>query len=500
MQAFYVIDANSKKETISPDIYGNFAEHLGKCVYEGLYVGTESSIPNVKGMRSDVVNALKQIKLPVLRWPGGCFSSDYHWMDAIGRQEDRAVQVNNCWGNVKEDNRFGTHEFMELCSQIGCKPYINGNLESGTVRELQQWIEYMTSDGDGTMPALRKKNGQEKPWKVPYFCIGNENWGYGGNMTAAAYANDYRKYQSFIRNYQDNQIYKIAVGPGCAYKEPILEWTEEVMKTAGKFMDGISIHYYAIPSDVWEPKGSAAVFTREEWYHTLMKAGYMDELIDRTCKVMDRYDTEERVGLIVDEWGAWYDAEPDTNPAFHFQQNTMRDAMIAGLTLNIFNKYAGRVVMANMAQLTNTMQAVIFTDQEKMVLTPTYYVFDLFKEHQGNTLLDSKVWCREVGTEMSKVQQVSESSSLDKNGVMYSTVCNLSCEDSANMELMILGRTASTISGEILCDEMTAHNTFDYPGRVTKKIFSDFEMAVQDENTKVKFLLPACSVLRITIE
>lgn len=497
MQAYYVINPGEQKSVISPDIYGNFAEHLASCVYGGIYVGEDSDIPNVCGMRTDVVEALRRIRLPVLRWPGGCFASDYHWRDGIGPKAGRKRQLNNCWGKVAEDNSFGTHEFMELCRQIGCKPYINGNLESGTVQEMQEWIEYMTLDGDATMPDQRKANGQEAPWKVPYFCLGNENWGYGGNMTAQQYALEYRKYQSFVRNYGDNKIYKIAVGPGCAYKEPILDWTRTVMSLAGKFMDGLSIHFYAIPADVWEPKGSATQFTVEEWYHTLMKAAYMDELIDRTIKVMDEYDADGRVGLIVDEWGAWYDVEPDTHPDFHFQQNTMRDAMIAGLTLNIFNKYSNRVKMANIAQLANVMQAVVFTREAQMVLTPTYHVFDLYKEHQGARLVDSRIFCGEAGTDQSRVAQISESASVDSEGRIHATLCNLSCEDPAEVSMEVLGRRVDRAEGTILEGAMNSHNTFEQPETVRCRPFTAFDTRTDGDGSRVTFTLPPCAVLRI---
>lgn len=500
MQAYYVIHPGVQKSEISPEIYGNFAEHLASCVYGGVYVGEDSHIPNINGMRCDVVEALKKIHLPVLRWPGGCFASDYHWRDGIGPKAGRKRQLNNCWGKVAEDNSFGTHEFMELCRQIGCKPYINGNLESGTVAEMQEWIEYMTLDGDATMANLRKANGQEKPWEVPYFCMGNENWGYGGNMTAQQYAFEYRKYQSFVRNYGENKIYKIAVGPGCAYKEPILDWTRTVMEIAGKFMDGLSIHFYAIPADVWEPKGSATDFTVEEWYHTLMKASYMDELIDRTIKVMDEYDAGQRVGLIVDEWGAWYDVEPGTHPDFHFQQNSMRDAMIAGLTLNIFNKYSSRVKMANIAQLANVMQAVVFTGDDQLVLTPTYHVFDLYKEHMGATLVDSRVFCPQAGTKKSTVEQISESASVDAAGWIHSTVCNLSCSDTAEMTMEVLEEQIGHVEGTILAGAMNSHNTFENPDEVHCKPFEDFEIRTDGRGSRVTFTMPPCSVLKIKMK
>ena len=359
----YVVQPYIHRADIHPEVYGNFSEHLGRCIYNGVFVGEDSSIPNVNGMRTDVVEALKNIKLPVLRWPGGCFADEYHWKDGIGPKENRKRMVNTNWGGVVEDNSFGTHEFMEFCRQVGCEPYINGNMGSGTVQEMSEWVEYMTFDGESPMANLRRENGQDEPWKVKYFCVGNESWGCGGNMRPEYYADLYRHYQTFLRNYGDNKLYKIAVGPGT----PDTHWTDVVMREAGKYMNALTLHYYTVPHD-WQHKGSATEFTEEEYYLTLRKAAYMDDLIVSHTHVMDRYDPEHKVDLIVDEWGTWFDVEPGTNPGFLYQQSTMRDAMVAAITLNIFNHHSDRVVMANIAQLANVLQAVILTEGDKMVL------------------------------------------------------------------------------------------------------------------------------------
>ena len=330
----FVVDANRKKSKIHKELQGHFSEHLGRCIYGGLFVGKNSEIPNVNGLRTDVVEALKEIRVPVLRWPGGCFADEYHWKDGIGPAESRKKMVNTHWGGVVEDNSFGTHEFLELCRQIGCEPYINGNVGSGTVQEMSEWVEYMTFDGVSPMADLRSANGREEPWKIKYFGIGNENWGCGGNMRPSYYADLYRQFQTYVRNYGDNRVFKIACGPS----NDDYKWTDTVMEIAGKYMDGLSLHYYTVPGP-WSHKGSATDFSEDEYYLTLRKTLFMDELIQNHTEIMNRHDPEHRVGLIVDEWGTWFDVEPGTNPGFLYQQNTMRDALVAAVNLNIFNKH-----------------------------------------------------------------------------------------------------------------------------------------------------------------
>ena len=360
-----------------------------------MYVGEDSPIPNVNGMRTDVVEALKEMKIPVLRWPGGCFADEYHWKDGVGPKENRKKIINTHWGGVVEDNSFGTHEFFELCRQLGCEAYVNGNVGSGTVQEMSEWVEYMTFDGVSPMVDWRKENGQENSWDVAFFGVGNENWGCGGNMTPEFYANEYRRYQTYVRDYKaDKKIYKIACGPNV----DDYEWTEGVMSTCFRhsqpsqhgFMDGLSLHYYTHPEG-WEIKGSATDFDDKVWYKTLSKTLYMEELIRRHGAIMDKYDPKKEIGLIVDEWGTWFTVEPGTNPGFLYQQNTMRDALVAGINLNIFNKHSDRVRMANIAQIVNVLQSVILTEGEKMIKTPTYHVFNMYKYHQDAMLVDSHI-------------------------------------------------------------------------------------------------------------
>ncbi len=486
-----IVNTLDKRSKISKNIYGHFSEHLGRCIYNGLFVGEGSEIPNENGMRRDVVEALRNIRVPVLRWPGGCFADEYHWKDGVGPRESRKRMVNTHWGGVVEDNSFGTHEFLEFCRQVGCEPYINGNVGSGTVQEMSEWMEYMTFDGISPMAQLREANGQKKPWKVKYFGVGNESWGCGGNMRPEYYADLFRRYQTYVRNYRDNKVFKIACGPS----DSDYDWTEKVMSIAGKYMDGLSLHYYTLPTGNWEDKGAATGFTKEEYYSTLRRASFMEELVTKHSQIMDRYDPARRVGLIVDEWGAWYNVEPGTNPGFLYQQNTMRDAMVAALTLNIFNRHSDRVVMANIAQMVNVLQAVILTEGEKMLLTPTYHVFDLYKHHQDAVLLGSFAETTAIGTAEDQVENLSVSASEDAQGAIHITLANLSAEEDCPVELILEGRGIGKAIGRVLSGEMGAYNDFDDSEKVTVRPFT----AITVSRDHLSFVMPACSVLELTV-
>jgi len=485
------INPGNKKSKINREIYGHFSEHLGRCIYEGLYVGEHSPIPNVNGLRVDVVEAVRNIRIPVLRWPGGCFADEYHWEDGIGPKEKRKKMINTHWGGVIEDNSFGTHEFMELCRQLGCEPYINGNLGSGTVQEMQNWVEYITFEGISPMADLRRRNGREEAWHLKYFAIGNENWGCGGNMRAEFYADQYRRYATYVRNYGSNRIYKVACGPNSGD----YNWTETLMKIAGKYMDGLSLHHYTVPGD-WEHKGSATQFTERDFYITMKKSLYMDELVREHSRIMDQYDPERRVGLVVDEWGTWYDVEPGTNPGFLYQQNTMRDALVAAIHLNIFNQHSGRVVMANLAQTANVLQSVVLTEGPRMVLTPTYHVFDLYKEHQDAFLVESTLRTAVVGIDEAIVPHVHQSVSMDEKGRIHITLCNLSADSGVNLSVEVDDRRITRAEGRVLTGAIQDHNTFDEPDRVKPVAFKDFKF----NGKGLDLVLPPTSVLALTVE
>ncbi|UCG28434.1 MAG: alpha-N-arabinofuranosidase [Bacteroidales bacterium] len=464
------INTDQGVHKISKHIYGHFAEHLGRCIYGGIWVGPYSPIPNTRGIRNDVVEALKEIDIPNLRWPGGCFADTYHWKDGIGPAGSRPSIVNVHWGGVTEDNSFGTHEFMDLCEQLGCEAYICGNLGSGTVQEMAEWVEYLTSDAESPMTQLRKENGREDPWKVRFWALGNENWGCGGNMTPGYYADLMRRYSTYCRNLGGNRLLKIACGPsGSDYT-----WTEVLMENPKNrwMMQGLALHYYTV-MDGWGHKGSATQFGEWEWISTLQQTLNMEELIIRHSTIMDRYDPEKRIGLYVDEWGNWFDVEPGTEPGFLYQQNTLRDALVAAVNLNIFNNHCNRVKMANIAQTVNVLQAMILTNEEKMIRTPSYYTFRMFKVHQDATLLPLNLTCENYRFEEKQVASLSASSSLNENGIIHLSLANLDPRKSKAVKCEVRGRKITDVKGEILtAGNMNDHNDFNRGEIVVPKEFT----------------------------
>ena len=482
------IDRSRSGGTISRYIYGHFAEHLGRCIYGGIFVGKDSAIPNENGMRKDVVAAMKALNMPVLRWPGGCFADEYHWRDGIGPQSARKRMVNTNWGGVVEDNSFGTHEFLELCRQVGCEPYITGNVGSGTVREMSEWVEYLNSDGDSTVVQERWANGRKDAWGVKFWGVGNESWGCGGNMRPEYYSDVYRRYQGFCRQYGNNKLYKIACGPSDADTA----WTEVLMKNAAFCMDGMSMHSYTIPGG-WSHKNSATKFSRDDYFETLAYAADMERKIRLHTAIMDRYDPEKRIGLIVDEWGTWFEVEPGTNPGFLYQQNTMRDAMVAAVHFDLFNRCCDRVYMANIAQTVNVLQAIILTEGDRMVLTPTYHVFDLYKAHMDARQLDCWIEAEKTGTEKYSLPAVSASAS-EKDGTVTLTLSNLDPDKGQEIEIALRDETIGDAKGRILSGKMDAYNDFENAPLGIRE-FTDFSV----KNGRLTVKLPACAVAEITL-
>ena len=492
------LDLSASGPKINRNIYGQFTEHLGRCVYEGIWVGEDSPIPNTRGIRNDVVAALKKIQVPQVRWPGGCFADEYHWRDGIGPKEQRPSMINTHWGGVVENNHFGTHEFLDFCEQIGAEPYICLNVGSGTVQEAMEWVEYMTSDADSPMANLRRKNGREQPWRVPYIAIGNENWGCGGNMTAEYYADNYRRFNTYVKNYRpgvENRIQRIACGPN----EDNYAWTDTLMKAMvrsnGRFhTDGIALHYYTLPSTSWQApsKGSATQFGEDQYFSTLRYTLRMQELIEGHVAIMNRYDPENRVALVVDEWGVWTDVEPGTNRGFLYQQDTLRNAIVAALNLHIFQANADRVTMANIAQMINVLQAMILTDKEKMLLTPTYHVFEMFKVHQDATAIPLLLTSPEYVYGKEKIPAVSASASRDAAGKLHLSFTNANPQAPVTVECKLAGLTAKTASGRVLtAGDFRAHNTFANPHAVAPSAFSDLTV----NGDVMRVTLPAKSVV-----
>ncbi len=488
--AALVLHTEVAASTISRHIYGHFAEHLGRCIYEGIWVGEESTIPNTRGIRNDVVSALRRLSVPVLRWPGGCFADEYHWKDGIGPRQARPRMINTHWGGVVENNHFGTHEFMDLCEQIGAEPYVCGNVGSGTVQEMMEWVEYITSDADSPMANLRRRNGRESPWKLPYFGVGNEGWGCGGNMRPEFYADNYRRYNTFVKNHSGNRIRRIACGSNAAD----YNWTETLMKMAGDQMDGLSLHWYTVPTGDWQRKGSATEFGEGEWYSTFVQTVRMGELVTAHSDIMDRFDPQKRVGMVVDEWGTWHDPEPGTNPAFLYQQNTLRDALAAAINLNIFNWHCDRVTMANIAQTINVLQAMVLTDRDRIVLTPTYHVFEMYKVHQGATLVPVELESPTYKIGDSVLPMLHASASRDAAGKVHLTLVNIDPTRPALVSTPLAPREAT---GRILTSAaMNAHNTFDAPNVLAPAPFDGITIA----EDAMMILLPAKSVLVVEIK
>lgn len=470
--------------TVNPNVYGHFAEHLGRCIYEGFWVGEDSEIPNTRGIRNDVVNALKELKIPVLRWPGGCFADEYHWKDGIGPRENRPSILNTHWGRVVENNHFGTHEFFDLCELLETDPYVCGNVGSGTVQEMMEWVEYISSDSLSPMANWRRANGREEPWKLPFFGVGNESWGCGGNMRPEYYADEYRRYNCFVKNYSGNKVYRIA----CGANSGDLHWTEVMMERAKDHMDGLSLHYYSVPNG-WPPNGSATQFNTKQWAEVMKAALHMGTLLEQHTAIMDKYDPEKKVGLIVDEWGTWFESEPGSTPGFLYQQNSMRDAVLAAIHFHLFHTYADRIHMANIAQTVNVLQAMILTDKEKMIKTPTYWVFEMFKHHQGGQVVPLEVEIPTITVEGIELPAISISAT-SKDGVQTTSIANLDPENDRVIELPV----GEALEVRVLTGKtMTAHNTFDEPENV-KPTAGSFEVG----NGVVTVTLPKYSIVTVS--
>ena len=488
------IAVDKGKDTINRNIYGHFAEHLGRCIYGGFYVGDNNKIiPNKNGIRLDVVAALKKLKIPVLRWPGGCFADNYHWKDGIGPKNKRKQTENVSWGNVREDNSFGTNEFLQLCEMMNAEPYLAVNVGGGTVQEAAEWVQYVNhANSTSDLTDLRQQSGRTKPWNVKYWGVGNESWDCGGHMTVDYYITQYKKYATFMTSYGNAEgLFRIAVGPGTED----FKWTEALIRDIPlKMLDGISIHHYSVIN--WSKKGSATLFSEEEYFNTIKQAYRMEKMISGNCEVMDKYDSGKKVALVVDEWGGWYDSEPNSKGAILYQQNTMRDAMIAGLTLNIFNNHADRVRMANLAQCINVLQAVILTKEEKMILTPTYHVMEMYNVHQDAMQLPLQLQTEKYIFGKDTVDAVNASASKDKNGIVHISLVNVHATKQQVIKINLEGSTYKNVTGRILQSErLQDHNTFDKPEAVVPKSFTGAKFAAN----LLEVVLPPFSVVVLKI-
>ena len=477
--------AEEGQHTIAPEIYGQFAEHLGSCIYGGLWVGPESSIPNTDGYRNDVLEALKALHVPVLRWPGGCFADDYHWRDGIGPRDQRPKKQNTNWGGTMEDNSFGTHEFLNLCELLGCEPYVSANVGSGTVQEMEQWVEYMNSENDTPMARLRRQNGRDKAWGVKYLGVGNESWGCGGNMRAEYYADIYRHFQGFARDIDGHNLCRIA----CGASGGDTHWTDVLMRDAASLMQGLSMHYYTVAD--WNNHGKATTFSEQQYYETLATCCKMDGIITSHEQIMDKYDPEHKVSLMVDEWGTWWDVEDGTNPGHLYQQNTMRDAICAALTLDIFHRHAERVKMANIAQIVNVLQSMILTNMEGgMVLTPTYHVFEMYRPFQGATMLPIEAACPTMESAEGTLPLLSLSAARTSEGRTVVAMVNASLDTAQSLCLSNLkGKVAN--ARILTSKDVRDYNDFDSPASVSPVTFKGTKATKQG----LEVNLPARSIV-----
>ncbi len=488
------------KHKINKEIYGQFAEHLGTCIYGGIWVGKDSEIPNTQGYRNDVLQALKDIKVPVMRWPGGCFADEYHWMDGIGPQEQRPRMVNNNWGGTVEDNSFGTHEFLNLCELLECEPYVSMNVGSGTVEETAKWVEYMTAK-DGPMAKLRKQNGRENPWKVKYVGVGNESWGCGGNMLPEYYSDLYRRYATYCRNYNGNRLYKIASGAS----DYDYNWTEVLMKKVGHQMRGLSLHYYTCYT--WSgSKGSATDFNRDQYYWTIAKCGVgIEEVLKKHIDIMDKYDPRKRIDLLVDEWGTWWDEEPGSIRGHLYQQNTMRDALVAAISLNTFHQYTERVKMTNIAQVANVLQSMVLTKDDKMVLTPTYHVFRMYVPNMEAVNIPVTVTCDTFSAENERDRNnprtapfISASASKMADGTINVNLANADLDNDNTLTINVGDVKGKIVNATILTSkDMKDHNTFDVPSKVVP---TEFKGAKLNKKGELVVKLPKMSVVTLQIQ
>ena len=454
------IRANEPGPVINPNVYGQFAEHLGAGIYEGVWVGEKSAIPNTGGYRNDVIKALKDLHVPVVRWPGGCFADEYHWRDGIGDRAKRPVKVNTHWGGVAETNEFGTHEFMKFAEMIGTKVYISGNVGSGSPQEMADWMEYMTSNTVSTLANERRKNGREQPWEVQYFGIGNETWGCGGNMTPEYYSNLFRQFATYVKAPRGHRPTIVASGG----HDEGTTWTEVLTTNVRRDLDAISHHYYTTPTGVWAKKGNSVGFPEKEWISTLQHTLRIDEFITNNEKVLDKNDPQGKVSFYVDEWGTWYDPEPGREPGFLYQQNTLRDALVAGLNFNAFHRHAKRVQMTNIAQMVNVLQAMILTDGPKMALTPTYHVFQMYIPFQGATFLPTDVSTPAYKLGEYSVDAVSVSAARDTEGHVVLALVNLDPHREAVVSTTVTGAAVTAAAGRVItAAAMDARNTVDAP-------------------------------------
>jgi alpha-L-arabinofuranosidase len=498
------IHADRAGAVIDPNIYGQFVEHLGRGVYEGIWVGPDSPIPNTRGIRNDVVAALRKIRIPLVRWPGGCFAETYHWRDAIGPRAQRPRGVNTAWGDEVETNEFGTHEFMDFIEQVGAQPYISVNVASGSPAEAQAWMQYLTGPETSGAGQERARNGRTEPWKIPFIGVGNETWGCGGNMTAEFYSDVYRQYVSVLAPYgaliasdanSDDYAWTDTLLTRALYRHPSEVPTTLAYIGKQPQIRMVSVHFYTFSGNDWGKKSPGVGFTEDDWARSMERTWKTDEMISRHSAILDRHDPKGQVGISFSEWGAWW-ATDKQRPSNLFQANTLRDAIIAGLTLNIFQNHAARVRMANLAQMVNVLQSLILTDKGKMLLTPTYHVFDLYQRHQGSTSLPVELAAPNYSRGAVSIPALSASASRDAHGEIVLSVVNLDPARSARLEIGLNGARVRAASGRVItAASLDARPDFSGPDPLAPKEL----VGVKFDRGSITFVAPAKSVSVLTL-
>jgi alpha-L-arabinofuranosidase len=490
---------------IDPNIYGQFVEHLGRGVYEGIWVGPDSPIPNTRGIRNDVVAALRKVRIPLIRWPGGCFAETYHWRDGIGPRDQRPRGVNTAWGDEVEANQFGTHEFMDLVGQLGAQPFISVNVASGSPAEAQAWMQYLTGPASSGPGQERTRNGRTEPWKIPFIGIGNETWGCGGNMTAEYYSDVYRQYASVLKPYglliasdanSDDYEWTAKLLQRALYRHPPDIPTTLAYIGKQPQIGMISVHFYTFSGNDWGKKSPAVGFTAQDWARSMERTWKTDEMIARHSALLDRHDAKRSVGISFSEWGAWW-ATDRNRPSNLYQVNTLRDAVIAGLTLNIFHNHAERVRMANLAQMVNVLQSLVLTDKDRMLLTPTYHVFDLYQGHQGATLLPTRVSAPDYSLEDVKVPSLSASASRTAQGKITLSLVNLDPARAARIEIDVQGSKLSAARGRVItAPAMDARPEFGKPDPLAPAALA----AIRVHRGVLSLVAPAKSVIAVELD
>lgn len=456
------------RATINPNLYGHFAEHLGRCVYEGIWVGPHKSIPNQHGLRLDVLAALKQLRAPVLRWPGGCFADDYHWRGGAGPKEKRPTTV-NLWWQQTEPNEFGTNEFMQLCRAAGCEPYLCCNVGSGSPREARDWLEYCNFAGDSSLTRLRETCGSPEPYGVRYWGVGNESWGCGGRFSPENYAQEYTRYASYMRAL-DPAIQLVACGTSYGdYKNPVLNvWNHDFCEKMvhADLIDHLSMHRHFA-------RGGGITFSDAEYNGLFADLIALERDLTLCEAVLVYFYPDKQVGIAVDEWGVWH---PEATVANGLEQpNTLRDAVFAGATLNLFNRWSHRVSMANIAQTVNVLQCMAVTNRDSLYLTPTYHVFDMMRRHMGAALLTQELEsptfeAHPIGLGAKHNVPVLSASASISGKRIHLTVANQTSATDVTAQIHIREAAIASVAGRILhSGDPRDVNTFEDPKCVSAR-------------------------------